>query len=51
MYLSHDFTMVVDVTAFRPAPTTLFPEPLRWLTRGTKSLSEETITKVSTCAL
>ena len=51
MYLSQDLTIVVEVTARRPAPTTDLPDPRRWFTRGTKSLSEETITNVSTWAL
>ena len=29
MYLSHDLTIVAEVTSSRPAPITCFPEPLK----------------------
>ena len=43
--------MVVADTALRPAPTTYLPDPLRWFTSGTKSLSDDTNANVSICVL
>ena len=47
MYSSQDLRSVGDVASNLPATMTLLPDERSLLTRGTKSLSDETMTKVS----